>query len=1642
MKNLILRSFQSPGDNLMLTAAVRDLHAAHPGEFKTDVRTSADAIWLHNPHRTPLWEGQSGVEILDMHYPLIHQSNQRPYHFIHGYVQYLEEKLRLRIPLTRFHGDIHLSPEEKQAPLNGKASGICENFWIIIAGGKYDFTTKWWDPASYQKVVDHFRGKIQFVQCGEEGHWHPRLNGVVDLIGKTSLREFIRLMHHAAGVVCPVTFAMHLAAAVETKSGRAQNRPCVVLAGGREPAHWETYPHHQFLSTVGTLSCCAEGGCWRSRCQSVGDGDEKDRRDLCEKPVQVRPDLRIAKCMHMITPEDVIRRIELYFEGGSLSYDISRPLVGVAPVPKQSDRRGMLPNILPPTTSKQTTNVLIRFGHGLGDAVQLTLVLQHLRKHRPEWAVDVMCLRGKHTALRGLCRRVFHDQEPAPDRTAYQAYFDLAWWECYSVFSDSPSTKACNCLREVFHIAPDPELCGYVIQPEQEDYAVTAGYLESIGGGRDVAGRFNAVVIHYEGNTSGWKKNLSHTCVAGMCASAIEAGFVPVILDWDRRSPLPNGKNIFCPAVGPDDIWGAFGSGDAARITALIAQAALFVGIDSGPGKCAGATSTPCVIVWTGHHPVQFHDLCPNTLHFVPEDHHTIPPAQNATAADYFAHHYQFQTYPRKHLTEQLCGHVRMVLGKPLDPHDGLLKLADFWCHADRLDQDWTILQDIYVRDGYKTCLLSEPQTFKRVVDVGAHIGAFSRLWAERVPGAKIVAVEVAPENLEPLRRNVGNIATVHHAACVGGTTGPVELLNSFTEPGRALSTGGSIVVRAGAIGPDENDPQYRREPMQCPTLTLRQIMDQQGWDAIDLLKLDCEGSEYEILADAPIPAIRFIVGEYHGFERWESFRAKHFADWDYGHMSRNGEFGNFHLRNPHFKPLLPEEVSSPLVFREGFWVRADNIEQDLVVVRDIFQGDAYRTSLLSNANHEEIVVDIGAHIGTFAKLWHTKNPKAKIVCVEANPDNIHALRKNVGDFATVIHAACSHIKEPLALLNAVRPNCESTGGSIVVPVAILSTAPGQPGYRYWHDTRSLPAITLEDILERIGADHIDVLKLDCEGSEYDILENTSLRRRIRMIVGEYHGFSRWEQFRLRVFLHWSYGHMFNAGEAGGIFHLACRCWPPTPDTSLREKIRANSLPSDKYLLECSEPFYDALLEVTRTLQPKVVLEVGVRAGYSALSFFEAGATKVIGIDNDSEPTCPKGYEHATEILADYDFELIRASSHNLQDFPVCDLALLDSDHSLAGLSSDLHKAARATGAILVDDYGPGNDVAAAVGSFLDRNRGWLAELIDFGDSVRKLALLKRDPRKILRIAVPSGIGDALWALVKVPALLKAEGADACDLDACYSSLPRSADFLARFDFVRHTGYTHLECVEREPVTADGYWNYAQTGRGWHNTYDWLLVPNAYLERGGRLEDWLPEFAPDWNIASHYRVLPEDERVADAVVAEIGNRFALFFASSLAGNTVYGHNRGPLWRPDEWAELARLFLAEGVTPVLIGAAWDRSYYDQVLKDVLPRGVLDRIDHWPIGVTFAVMRRAGCLVAYQSGLGIFGVYLGCNVAMWWRPHGDSILADRHVSFRDEMATAWAPPGAVESGRYLPLIYGRCSPQSIFAHSKKHWLDAKE
>src|ERR1044071_5053563 len=111
MRKLILRNFLSPGDIVMLTAAVRDLHLCYPGQFLTDIRTSCPPLWENNPYLTPLTDDDPDASIVECETPLINKSNRVPYHYVHGFISFLNDRLGLSIQPTAFRGDIHLSAQ-------------------------------------------------------------------------------------------------------------------------------------------------------------------------------------------------------------------------------------------------------------------------------------------------------------------------------------------------------------------------------------------------------------------------------------------------------------------------------------------------------------------------------------------------------------------------------------------------------------------------------------------------------------------------------------------------------------------------------------------------------------------------------------------------------------------------------------------------------------------------------------------------------------------------------------------------------------------------------------------------------------------------------------------------------------------------------------------------------------------------------------------------------------------------------------------------------------------------------------------------------------------------------------------------------------------------------------------------------------------------------------------------------------------------------------------------------------------------------------------------------------------------------------------------------------------------------------------
>jgi FkbM family methyltransferase len=196
---------------------------------------------------------------------------------------------------------------------------------------------------------------------------------------------------------------------------------------------------------------------------------------------------------------------------------------------------------------------------------------------------------------------------------------------------------------------------------------------------------------------------------------------------------------------------------------------------------------------------------------------------------------------------------------------------------------------------------------------------------------------------------------------------------------------------------------------------------------------------------------------------------------------------------------------------RSGFFIRTAFGDQDEVVIRDVYEDDCYRVAELPClAKWQEgqgcpTVVDVGAHIGCFARRVLDTFPGAHVVCIEANPDNVPVLAANVGRRAEVIPAACTYEAGELAVYSTLHAEGLSTGGSFIASAG-LDYSGWSNACEYRPLASPPPRVTLEEVMDRFDWGRIDVLKLDCEGSEWSILRQATCLDRVRVIVGEYHG--------------------------------------------------------------------------------------------------------------------------------------------------------------------------------------------------------------------------------------------------------------------------------------------------------------------------------------------------------------------------------------------------------------------------------------------------------------------------------------------------------------------------------------------------------
>ena len=287
--------------------------------------------------------------------------------------------------------------------------------------------------------------------------------------------------------------------------------------------------------------------------------------------------------------------------------------------------------------------ILLEFRHGLGDLVQLGIVVKHLVKANPGVQVDVVCDSNKVRSYCGSERRRFGFNSSEHRAGGWDQVIRLDFPDFAGDVLGFPSTKPYRCLTEVLRIRPEQELFTYSLKISDCAKKRAARYLAQITGNADETPRkFPVMILHYQGTSSRMQKDLSHETATAICSAARLRGRAVVVFDLERIAPIVDQSTVHSPLNG-HPLWAELGHADPETMAALIDLAELFVGIDSGPLHLAAATSTPALGVWTHHHPTRFFDFSSNVLHLVPIGHKRLAPGPRAIET--FERRYRHHVY-------------------------------------------------------------------------------------------------------------------------------------------------------------------------------------------------------------------------------------------------------------------------------------------------------------------------------------------------------------------------------------------------------------------------------------------------------------------------------------------------------------------------------------------------------------------------------------------------------------------------------------------------------------------------------------------------------------------------------------------------------------------------------------------------------------------------------------------------------------------------------------------------------------------------------------------------------------------------------------------------------------------------------------
>ena len=156
---------------------------------------------------------------------------------------------------------------------------------------------------------------------------------------------------------------------------------------------------------------------------------------------------------------------------------------------------------------------------------------------------------------------------------------------------------------------------------------------------------------------------------------------------------------------------------------------------------------------------------------------------------------------------------------------------------------------------------------------------------------------------------------------------------------------------------------------------------------------------------------------------------------------------------------------------------------QFLVTFKEVFLDDVYFQGLPKDKliRRKISVIDVGANVGLFGLRVFSKYPHAQVFSFEPMPFNYRMLKDHKAEYPAygwrVVQKALAGHHNGLKLYSTTLDEFTTIAG-------VFETE--DKGQQI-----NVPTITLAEVMEAHSLERLDLLKLDCEGSEYDILYST-----------------------------------------------------------------------------------------------------------------------------------------------------------------------------------------------------------------------------------------------------------------------------------------------------------------------------------------------------------------------------------------------------------------------------------------------------------------------------------------------------------------------------------------------------------------------